>query len=387
MKPIDCTHKSSLSQRDNEILKSSRVKGWLVDLDREFSLHHTNPKTQKSYRRVIVRFILWKIGTGCMDDLDAALRTYLTMRAQKDGISASTQNVDWNALLFFCRNVLKKEPGKIDAARAKRSDHLYIIPSRPEVISLFEQTTGMYRRILELMYGCGLRVEVDCLEIRVKDVDMDRGKLQIRQSKHLNERELDIPLACMAPLRQQIAESKLLHDADLVAGFGAVELPGALAKKYPSAVKDFGWQYLFPAQSRWVAPDGRQGRHHIHVTAVQDVFQMARKKAAIHKPITPHCLRHAFATHALEDGIDIQTLRKWLGHKKLETTEVYTQYTQAVGSRSPLDRLLGFGTDLLPVSIGEDVRRWLIAFSQKLGIPPQEAAGRILANAAQGGLL
>jgi len=387
MKPADNTYKNCYSHRDNEILKSSRVQGWLSDLDREFALHHTNPKTQKSYRGVIKRFIIWKIKNRCMDDLDSALRSYLTMRAQKDNVAASTQNVDWNALLFFCRNVLKKEPGKIDAARAKRSDHLYVILSRPEVLSLLESTKEMYRRILELMYGCGLRVEVDCLEIRIKDVDLDRGKLQIRQSKHLNERELDIPLSCMEPLRQQIAETKLLHDADLAAGFGAVELPGALAKKYPGAVKDFGWQYLFPAQSRWVAPDGRQGRHHIHVTAVQDVFQMARKKAAINKPVTPHCLRHAFATHALEDGIDIRTLQKWLGHKKLETTEVYTQYTQAVGSRSPLDRLLGFGTDLLAVSVGQDVRRWIIAFSQKLGIPPQEAAGRILANAAQGGLL
>lgn len=387
MQPANNIKQYSYSPRDNEILKGSRVQEWLSDLEREFALHHTNPKTQKSYRGVIKRFIVWKIKNRCMDDLDTALRSYLTMRAQKDKIAASTQNVDWNALLFFCRNVLKKEPGKIDAVRAKRSDHLYVILSRNEILDLRENTPGVYRLINDLMYGCGLRVEVDCLEIRIKDVDLDRGKLQIRQSKHLNERELDIPQSCVEPLRLQIAAAKRLHDADLADGWGGIDMPGALAKKYPAAVKDFGWQFLFPAQSRWVAPDGRQGRHHIHVTAVQEMFQQARKKSAILKPATPHCLRHSFATHALEDNVDIRTLQKWLGHRKLETTEVYTQYTQMNGVRSPLDRLLGAAGELLSISIASDIRRKLIDFARRLGITTEEAAGKIIANAAHGGLL
>lgn len=387
MQPTNIRKQYVLSQRDNEILKSSRVAGWLSDLQKEFALHHTNPRTQKSYRAVIIRFILWKIESRCMENFDTAMRNYLTMRAEKDQIAASTQNVDFNALLFFSRHVLKKEPGKIDAARAKRSQHLYVILSREEVRSIIAASTGVYKLINSLMYGCGLRVEVDCLEIRVKDVDLSRGKLDIRDSKHGSARELDIPQACVEPLRLQIEACKRIHDADLTAGFGEVDLPGAYGRKNPGAVKDFGWQYLFFAQSRWTNKEGKQGRPHIHVSAVQDAFKSVRKLLSIFKPATPHCMRHSFATHMLEDGIDIRTLQKMLGHRKVETTEVYTQFTQSSGVRSPLDRILGIAGDLLPVSVGADVRRWLVAFASKLNITQEEAAAQVLSMAAHGGML
>lgn len=372
---------------DNEILKRPSVAAWLTSLEKEFALHHSKRSTRKVYRGWIVNFIIWKYRTRCMDVAEDAIRDYLTYLAQVRHVSASTQNQAFNALLFFYRNVLKVEPGKIDAARAKRSQHLYVILSREEIRAIIGASVGVYRIINSLMYGCGLRVEVDCLEIRVKDIDLDRGKLDIRESKHGSARVLDIPKTLIESLREQIANVKRIHDADLAAGYGAVELPDALARKYPGAVKDFGWQYLFPASSRWVAKDGRQGRPHLHVTAVQDAFQMARKAAHVNKPATPHCLRHSFATHMLEDGVDIRQLQKLLGHRNVKTTETYTQFTQSVGIRSPLDRLLGVAGDLLTVNIGNDVRRWLISFASKLGITQEEAACQILKNASQGGLL
>ncbi|OHD24184.1 MAG: hypothetical protein A2Y38_24845 [Spirochaetes bacterium GWB1_59_5] len=388
MQPNENRAHTNYSQRDNEILKSSRVVGWLCDLEKEFSLHHSRPKTRDAYRNVIKRFILWKIKNRCMDDFDAAMRNYLTMRAEKDNIAASTQNVDFNALLFFCRHVLKKEPGKIEAGRAKRSEHVYVILAREEITAHLEKSKGVYKLINSLLYGCGLRIEVDCLELRVKDVDLVTGQLSVHESKHHNSRIVPIPRTQIEPLRIQIAEVKRLHDQDLAEGWGVIELPNALARKYPGYVKELGWQYLFPATTRWINKEtGQQGRCHIHVTAVQEAFKSARIAAGIRKPATPHCMRHSFATHMLEDGVDIRTLQKLLGHKKVETTMVYTQYTQAAGVRSPLDRLLGLGSDQIPVTIGEEVHRWLVCFAQKLGITQPEAAAQVLKMAAQGGIL
>lgn len=375
------------NRADNEILKRPSVIAWLADLEKEFSVQGSSKSTRKAYRGWIISFIIWKYRTHCMDVAEAAIRDYCAYLVQERNVSASTQNQAFNALLFFYRYVLKVEPGKIDAPRAPRRKHLYVILSRDEVRAIINASTGVYRLINSLMYGCGLRVEVDCLEIRIKDVDLDRGKLDIRESKHGNSRVLDIPQTLIEPLRLQIAAAKRLHDADLSAGFGAVELPGALARKYPNAGKEFGWQFLFPAQSRWVAADGRQGRPHLHVTAVQEAFKQARRDAGIVKPATPHCMRHSFATHMLEDGVDIRIVQRLLGHRDVKTTEVYTQFTSSDSVRSPLDRLLSLATDALPVVLPDDVRRWLIAHASRLGLTPSEDAGQILTMAAHGGAL
>lgn len=377
----------TLNPTDKLILKRQNVIDWLAALEKEFALQHCAKSTRKSYRSWIKDFICWKYRTHCIDVSEAAIRNYCTMLAEVRHVAASTQNQAFNALLFFYRHILKVEPGKIDAVRAKRHQHLYVILSREEVRSIISVSTGIYRLINSLMYGCGLRVEVDCLEIRVKDIDLDRGKLDIRESKHGSARVLDIPQVLIEPLREQIAEVKRIHDADLADGFGAVELPDALARKYPGAVKDFGWQFLFPAQSRWVAKDGSQGRPHLHVTAVQEAFRIFRKKAGIVKPATPHCMRHSFATHLLEDGIDIRELQRMLGHRSVKTTEVYTQFTQSIGIRSPLDRMLGIAGDAIEVLISADVRRWLVAHAARVGLTPAEDAGQILTAFVRGGMV
>lgn len=376
----------TLNPVDKSILERPNVVEWLAKLEKEFALQHCAKSTRKSYRFWIKDFICWKYRTRCVDVAEAAMRDYCTMLAETRHVAASTQNQAFAALLFFYRFILKVEPGKVDAVRAKRHQHLYIILSREEVRSILSVSSGVYWLINSLMYGCGLRIEVDCLEIRVKDVDLDRGKLDIRESKHGNARQLDIPQVLIEPLREQIAIVKQIHDADLAAGFGAVELPGALAKKYPGAVKDFGWQFLFPAQSRWVAKDGSQGRPHLHVTAVQSAFQIARRKAQVVKHATPHCMRHSYATHCLEDGMDIRYLQKRLGHRDVKYTEVYTQFTQSASTRGPLDRLLGIAGDFFEVPVLPDVRRWLIAHASRIGLTPAEDAAQILATFAHGGM-
>jgi integron integrase len=376
-----------LKSPDNRILENVQIRGWLEKLEQEFAVEHKRPKTRETYRRAIIRFILWKFRTHCLDVAEVAIRNYCTHLAQDTHIAASTQNQAFNALLYFYRHALGVEPGKIAAQRAPRTRYIPVVLPREDVARLFAFSHGIYRLIFEVMYGCALRIEVDCLDLRVKDVDLSSMLLTVR-SKHGSIRNVDIPESLRDPLRAQIANVKLVHDADLAAGFGVVDLPAALARKYPGYAKELGWQYLFPAQSRWVAADGSQGRPHIHVTAVQRAFQIARKKAGILKPATPHCLRHSCATHLLEDGVDIRLVQKLLGHSKVTTTEIYTQCTQRrAGFRNPLDRLLGFAEDVIEIAVPDDVRRWLIAHASRLGLTPAEDARQILATVAQGGML
>lgn len=373
-----------LKPPNNKIMENSKIHGWLEKLEKEFAVEHKADKTREAYRRAIIHFILWKFSTHCMDVAEVAIRNYCTYLAQETHIAASTQNQIFNALLYFYRHAVGVEPGKIDAQRAPRTQYLPIVLPREDVARLFISAPDGYKLIFEVMYGCALRVEIDCLELRVADVDLNSMLLTVR-SKHGSIRNVEIPESLREPFLQQVSRVKLVHDADLAAGFGVVEMPDALDKKYPGEVSALGWQFLFPAQSRWVNKDGNQGRPHIHVTAVQRAFQVARKKAGIIKHATPHSLRHSCATHLLEDGVDIRLVQKLLGHAKVTTTEIYTQCTQRrAGFRNPLDRLLGFAEDVIEVAVPDEVRRWLIAHASKLGLTPAEDARQILALAAQG---
>lgn len=379
---------SHLSQVDNQILKSSRVAGWLDGLDKEFAVQHSADSTRKSYRGAIIHYILFKYRHHALEEGAAGIRRFLTYRAQHDHISASTQNVELNALLFFYKHILKVEVGNIDATRARRTKHLPVVLTREEVAELLPKFKGVYWLVHSLLYGCGLRIEVDCLELRCKDIDFGSNCLVLHDSKNGNSRSIRLPESLIGPLHLQIEEVRRVHAADLADGWGAVELPDALARKYPAYARELGWQFLFPSPERFVAPDGRQGRYHLDVSAVQQCFKEMLRNTSIIKAAHPHSLRHSFATHLLEDGEDIRTVQVLLGHKTVKTTEVYTHVMQKrVGTRSPLDRLLYSDTDTVAVRVTDDVRRWLVATSSRLGLTPGEYAGRIISNATQGGAL
>lgn len=388
MKTYGNSKGSTLSEIDNKILQKQQIVDWFATLEKEFNIHRSKKGTRRAYKMWITDFILWKYHAQCMETAEAAMRSYLTYLVETRHVAKSTQDQAFNALLFFYRHVLKQEPGKIDAARAKRTKYIPVVLPREDISRLLSHSPGVYNRIYSLMYGCALRTEVDCLQIRVKDVDLATMLLTIYDSKHGTCRTVEIPESMREPLRDQITQVKMIHDADLADGWGAVELPGALAKKYPSYATELGWQWLFPAQSRWVAPDGKQGRHYVHPSAMQRMFQIARKKAGIIKNATPRCLRHSCATHLLEDGVDIRLVQKLLGHAEVTTTEIYTQCTQRrAGYRNPLDRLTGFAEDILEIAVPDEVRRWLVAHASRLGMTPTEDARQILTLAAQGGML
>jgi integron integrase len=197
------------------------------------------------------------------------------------------------------------------------------------------------RLIAGLLYGSGLRL-FECLELRVKDVDFERLEIRLRDGKGRKDRVTTLPRSLVEPLRVQLAAARELHASDLALGYGETLLPAALVRKYPAAGREWGWQYVFPASSRFTdRAVGTQRRHHFHESAVQRSVKAAVRAAGIAKPASCHTLRHSFATHLIENGYDIRTVQELLGHRDVRTTMIYTHVLNRGGRgvRSPLDAL------------------------------------------------
>ena len=214
-----------------------------------------------------------------------------------------------------------------------------MVLSGPEVRRLLAKLEGEPRLVASLLYGSGLRL-LEALTLRLKDVDFAARELRLRRAKGQRDRVVPLPEACAAPLSAQLGLARALHERDLAAGFGEVALPDALARKYPGAAREWGWQWVFPASRRY--RDERLGverRHHLHETVVQRAVKRAVRAAGIAKAASCHTLRHSFATHLLAAGYDIRTVQELLGHRSVQTTMVYTHVLNrgGLGVRSPLD--------------------------------------------------
>lgn len=327
---------------DNDSTKSCLKEEELFEkMTSEMKLRHFRPKTRKSYLGVLKRFVAYRRRTGTKERAEAALKEYLTHRAVEDRISASTQNVELNALIFFYKAVLHVDldVSKINAVRAKKPKKLPTVFTREEVSAVLDKLTGVHLLICELLYGAGLRIEVDCLTLRVQDIDFGQKLIILRDSKGEKSRSLALPEAVIPQLQMHLEDVRKLHQRDIAAGWGAVKLPNALVRKYPKAATSWGWQWVFPATSRYVEPKTKiQRRHHLHPSATQKVFKAALLEAKIYKHANPHTFRHSYATHLLEAGENIRTVQELLGHANIETTMIYTHVMKSpsrVGS--PLD--------------------------------------------------
>ncbi|HQG55022.1 MAG TPA: integron integrase [Thermoleophilia bacterium] len=312
------------------------------DLRTALRARHYSRRTEQAYCLWVRRYIRFHGLRHPREMGEAEINAFLTHLATEREVSASTQNQALSALLFLYRNVLQRPVGDLGGVvRARRPRRLPVVLTRDEVAAVLDYLDGDLRLMASLMYGAGLRLN-ECLGLRVQDLDFARGEIVVRGGKGDKDRVTVLPQALRPQLRAHLATVKRIHKADLAAGWGAVELPDALARKYPHASTDWRWQWVFPQRRRWRDPrSGHEGRHHLHETVVQRAMKEAVGASGTTKRAGCHTLRHSFATHLLETGYDIRTIQELLGHKDVRTTMVYTHVLNrgGLGVRSPLDGL------------------------------------------------
>jgi len=302
-------------------------------------LKHYSIRTEQAYTDWIKRFIL-HFGKKHPRDMGAAeVEQFLTHLAVNGRVSASTQNQAKCALLFLYKEVLAIElPWLDNVEQAKAPKRLPVVLNRDEVQAVLSRLTGTHWLIASLLYGTGMRI-MECLRLRVQDVDAKRCEILIRDGKGFKDRVTMLPVSLVAPLQAHLVKVRELHVSDTQQGFGAVYMPYALERKYPNAEKEWIWQYVFPAAKLSTDPRTQVvRRHHVQEQAIQRAVKQAVRDADLTKAATPHTFRHSFATHLLEGGYDIRTVQELLGHSDVSTTMIYTHVLKGV--TSPLDQLV-----------------------------------------------
>jgi integron integrase len=316
-------------------------KAKLLDQVREvLRVKHYSLRTEEAYIGWMKRFIFFH-GKRHPREMGAAeVQAFLSDLALKQNVSASTQNQALNAVVFLYREVLHIELEAFDQlVRAKRTRSLPVVLTKEEVQRLIAAMSGTQQLMAKILYGGGLRL-MECLRLRVKDIDFGAHQIVVREGKGEKDRITMLPMSIKFSLEEHLQRVRILHEKDVADGCGEVYLPEALARKYPSAPREWLWQYAFPANH--LSKDLRSGlmrRHHASEVTLQRAVSAAARMAQLSKRATPHTFRHSFATHLLEAGYDIRTVQELLGHEHLQTTMIYTHVTRqpGIGVRSPLD--------------------------------------------------
>lgn len=305
-------------------------------------LKHYSIRTEQAYLDWIKRFIC-HFGKRHPNEMGAReVEVFLTWLAVEGRVAVSTQNQAKSALLFLYREVLGADlPWLENVEQAKTPKRLPVVLTQAEVQALLSGLSGTHWLVAGLLYGAGMRL-MEALRLRVKDVELSRKEILIRDGKGAKDRLTMLPSVLVNPLKAHLLKVKALHEQDVAEGFGEVYLPHALDRKYPNAAREWGWQYVFPSGNRAVDPrSGVVRRQHVQDQSVQRAVKQAVRDAGLVKPATPHTLRHSFATHLLEGGYDIRTVQELLGHSDVSTTMIYTHVLNRGGKgvQSPLDSL------------------------------------------------
>jgi len=328
----------------SDVIRMDTCMQWKTvgdDMASIIRLRHLAKKTEQAYLGWVRRFYRFVNGKPPNSLNDENVKDFLTHLAVERKVSATTQNQAFSALLFLYRHILDKPLENIgESIRAKRSKRLPVVLTQNEVAQLLSELSGVNLLMAQIIYGGGLRLK-ECLQLRVKDVDLERKTVIVRSGKGDKDRETVLPSSIKSDLKKHLENIKALYDKDRNSNQPGVSLPGALEKKLPNAGKEWPWFWVFPSYKLSSEPDtGLIRRHHIYPGVLQRNIRKAAIKAKIYKRVTVHTLRHCFATHLVEQGCDIRTIQDLLGHRHLETTMVYTHVAQTnrLGIVSPLDK-------------------------------------------------
>lgn len=301
-------------------------------------------RTEETYCDWVRRFIKFhqiKARDVLLVDSEVKVEQFLTDLAIVKNVAPSTQNQALNALVFLFTRVLKRPLENVNASRARKEPRIPVVLSTDEVTQILTLINGTTGLIVKLLYASGLRIS-EAVRLRVQDVDFGFKQITVRDGKGKKDRVTPLATSIVAALQSHLERVKLIHQQDLSKGFGSVHLPFALAKKYPSADKDLGWQYVFPSRSIALDPRSRlRRRHHVDQSVINKAIKRAVRECDILKKVSAHTFRHSFATHLLQTGTDIRTIQSLLGHADLQTTMIYTHVLKQGGEGviSPLDKL------------------------------------------------
>lgn len=306
----------------------------------EIRKRHYSYRTEKQYVGWIHRYIVFHDKRHPAEMGKPELEAYLSNLATERKVAAATQSQALAALLFLYRHVLGIDlPWLTNVTRARRPKRLPVVLSRSEVSAVLDRLRGDFRLVASLLYGSGLRL-LEALRLRIKDVDLERRRILVRNGKGAKDRVTMLPESLVLSLRARFKLLHAAHEAANAAGYGGVELPHALARKYPTAHREWVWQYVFPAAKPGRDPrSGIWRRHHLHEQSVQRAVREAIRKCRLNQPASCHTFRHCFATHLLESGADIRTVQELMGHASVKTTQIYTHVLNrgGIATRSPLD--------------------------------------------------
>ncbi|MDY0276093.1 MAG: integron integrase [Desulfomicrobium sp.] len=324
-------------------LERSKSPAWDRAIDilaAEIKVRHYSRKTLKTYADWGRKFQLYVADKPPEELTSLEVKEYLTHLAVKQRVASSTQNQAFSALLFLFRHVLKKDFGdQRDVPRAKKSKYIPVVLSRPEVDAIISHTAYPFDIVISLLYGCGLRL-FECLTLRVQNFNFEDGILTVH-GKGDKDRTVPLPQLLIPKLKNQLAVVSELHEKDLAAGYAGVFLVDSLEKKYPSAAKDFIWQWFLPQKELTPIPGTKEWRrYHLHESQVQGALKRAARMAKLTKRVKSHTFRHSFATHLLQANYDIRTIQTMLGHTDVRTTMIYTHCIPsktAKEAKSPLD--------------------------------------------------
>jgi len=317
-----------------------RPKKLLERVHEILRLKHYSIRTEEAYVNWIKRFVLFH-GKRHPREMGAIeVEAFLSDLAVAGNVAANTQKQALNAIAFLYNQVLEQPFGRLGRlSKTKKPPRTPVVLTRDEVDRIIGAMEGTHQLMAKLLFGTGMRL-LECLRLRVKDLDFSLNQIVVRQGKGGKDRVTMLPQSLKPQLQEHLRRVKILHQSDLGAGYGRVYLPDALERKYPRANQQWGWQWVFPAKSLSIDPrSGERRRHHVHENSLQKAVQAAVRLANVHKPASCHTLRHSFATHLLQGGYDIRTVQQLLGHADVSTTMIYTHVLNQGGLavRSPLD--------------------------------------------------